>query len=508
MINLTLKSKLLKYIGLFLCTLLFSTLFISCAVFTAIGHFLVFVFWLVLALIFFGVWVSLFFIWYNDIKTVQIPLYLGTLSFWVGVFFACHLFNTTFVFLIIAIITQIIMLVIRKNDSDRWYFWLSSFIVLSVLSYIFELMHYTILINDFSFTLKPWICIVASALLSFIPSNIKRHLTSKQEAEKLKAEKLRTEAEEKEKERLTEIEKNRPFEEKLEILDNKALQAHNENIAKLNEAKENYKEFSQNRSSPEKLLTEFKKHLGEGYGFFDSLGSAKEKYGEIADIANYFAARCNVSYCKAKTVNEEYTFIRERAILYTEQLKKITDKLPVKDRKIFDAAKKENIGNTSLKVINKIPEINKFMSENKSTNWNAIHDFSKEFNREYRHGSAGKEGLKDAAIFGAALIINHVSEVNEAKAKLKKGELKLIKKIDKIEEARSKSDAFSERANELTKSIEKSMEVYEKVYSDVAALLFPNGVSNRNDFSNDELKEIMKLAQVTSFMMSIVDAKI
>ena len=344
------------------------------------------------------------------------------------------------------------------------------------------------------------------------------------------------------------IYQKKPIEEKLALLDIKITEKKRKNEKKIKAAENKYIKYSENKPEPEELLNDFNKHLGEGYGTFNFLNSAKLKYNKIVEIANYFNARCKISKMKAITANDEYMFICERALIYLDELKKIISKLSIKDRKLIDTAKEAGLIKAEIKTDDNFAEnIDAMLEFEKEVRWDSFKENSLdtlkglgnlwvELGEEirYKQRTGGNTNIETAAagigviVFLGSVIGNAISDTIEsikdahrAKLSLKEEELKRVKDIDKIEAMRFKAEAFYSRVGEINKSLTKTIEAYDKIFFEIKEILFPKDDETKTYkareekekngepyFSENEKKDIMKLCEAASILASLVDTKL
>jgi len=341
-------------------------------------------------------------------------------------------------------------------------------------------------------------------------------------------------------------------EKKLMRLDEKAKIIEQKHIAKIKAAEDAYQHYSKNNDAPEKMLEDFKKELGNGYGFFDSFEDAKAKYSQMVYIAKYFDSRHSLVVLEAARLNDEYTFIRERAIIHVSELKKITSKLSVKDRKLLDAAQEAGLRKTNAGIDgNLLSAIDAHIAEGDEARWNSLRqsgadsidfvlgslkDQSERVRKQKARGKYTDEdrenersvvvqnlaiGAAGFAVTGIANIIGGIMEKNKAKQAMKSEELRLVAEIDKIEANRLKAEAFCSRVGEINRSLNKSIKGYSKIYEETVKILFPEGDESKTHkarrkrekkgelyFIESEESDILKLCHAAIGMVSLVDAKL
>jgi len=344
------------------------------------------------------------------------------------------------------------------------------------------------------------------------------------------------------------IKQSRPLEKKLASIDNKAAKKARKNVEEIELAEAEFARRSRGRSSPEKMLLDFKSRLGEGYGFWNSLESAKEKYNEAVRIARCFVARHKVSIAEAALFNDDYWFIRERALVYVDELKKVSSKLSVRERTLFDAAKEKGLGNINVRIDRDLPsELEAGIARRNAESWSSFaKNSSDSLDRigdmmsfvgesvQQKRLTGGNTKMESNIFLGtlafeaggmvlnaASNIIGSIVENNKAKKELKEAELELVEKIDKVEADRLKAEAFCLRADEINKSLGKTIEAYDKIFRDTRALLFPQRDPSKTHrarrkmerrgqpyFTESEEREIMDLVKAAGFLTSFVDAKL
>lgn len=257
----------------------------------------------------------------------------------------------------------------------------------------------------------------------------------------------------------------------------------------------------------------------------DVINDAKEQYEYLINVHNYFEAALDMSLARAKESDAKYRIAREKAILYGEQIIKITEKIPLKDREAFS-----NMGSlqTNALQINWQNAAKKLALAEKGYN-KADKQASKNFDkwtnayskRLDRKGTITKWDALEAGLMLVGKGIGNVTRAGEQVKKIGEEKLKIYEAIKGLSESRIDADAFIARIEELDKSLLKSMDAWEKVFSDVYNELFPAGDDSKTQeqrekreakggayFSDNEIQRLMELAQVLKYMMEIVDAEI
>jgi len=345
-------------------------------------------------------------------------------------------------------------------------------------------------------------------------------------------------------------EEMKPLEAKLGDLNKKVAEKGEKNTAKIQKAKDVFDGYWVKKTSPEQVLNNLKNSLdaGYGFGFLDSLEEAKEKYNYSVSVVNYFVARHDVATAKATKLNNEYTLIRERALIYFDELKKISSKLSAKDRELLDAAKKAGIKNTGANIDYNLPSsLSAGVAKRNAESWNSFAERSvaslgrigdmaevlgASANKKKR---MGKDAELESNIFKGALavevgarvidgaigIIGGIIEANKAKKELKKESLGLLMEIDRVEASRLKTEAFCLRVAEMNKSLDKTIEAYDIIFKETRGFLYPEGDASKTHkarrtreengepyFTESEKQEILGLCQAAGALASLVDAEL
>ena len=343
--------------------------------------------------------------------------------------------------------------------------------------------------------------------------------------------KLRLEAEEKR--RQEEYERNRPIEEKLAELEAVAQKAHKENSLELKKAE---KEWA-NSTFGSNLEQVFESYIYSSERFkpfessFSDLISDKGFYRAsanvdyIRDIAVDYASRYRVAAAKAKLENDIYTINRKKALLFTERLNEIYEKLNPRqiERKIEDAAKTLNIGKLNIKIPDTVRGISnlavQFSNDRREALWNSFGNYSK-----FKKETNLSDGASALVFLGGLALGGLLSkyEVNkELKLKLFKAQERIIKKIPKLEKGRTEAEAFSKRAGELNRALEGTMNAYEKMFVEIYNSLYPPYDSSKSKearkqnkqnggdyFSDEEAEAVSHLVFAGRFLLKLVDAKL
>jgi uncharacterized membrane protein len=332
--------------------------------------------------------------------------------------------------------------------------------------------------------------------------------------------------------------KTKPFEKRLECINNfeyldlSAIEKEINKAAKAYTACKN----KYNREKPEAVLERYKSTEKEGMGFKgglraffgegkDVINEVKERYKGLIDIHGYFEAALDMSLARAEKFDVKYRVAREKAILYGEQIIKITEKIPLKDREAF--SKMGSLQTSALQF--SWQDAAKKLSLAEKNYFQAGKQVSKNFDKwtngySKRLGRQGTITKWDAFEAGLVLLGKGIDNVTRASEQVKiigEEKLKTYEAINVLSESRIDADAFIDRIKELDRSLLKSMDAWEKVFSDVYNELFPAGdVSKTHEqrekreaedgtyFSDQEIQKLMELAQVLKYMMEIVDAEV
>jgi tetratricopeptide (TPR) repeat protein len=276
---------------------------------------------------------------------------------------------------------------------------------------------------------------------------------------------------------------------------------------------------------------------GAGYGFLDSVESARQKYEYLRGIGEYYAVMCNAWIAFMKRRAAEYGRIRAQAVVYCQEITEISSRLSVKEREAFDT--------TALNKARQVKEI-RFDGEMPEIAVSADYVFgstlgiSNMSRREKKQleksvtsfintkGISGSTKLKvagaalavGAAVEIGAAVLNKIEQASEAKRQYKEAEAQLIPQIGDIAAKSLEAENVANRLGELIDSINKSIKVYTKIFSNVNDALYPAGDPSKSPdaraareksgkapyFTMDEKQKVMELAQVAGYMMKIVDA--
>jgi hypothetical protein len=290
-------------------------------------------------------------------------------------------------------------------------------------------------------------------------------------------------------------------------------------------------------SKPENRL---KKHnaVGDGIGTLDSIGAffggsgivekAQNYFNELIDIYKHYVARYNVSFCKAKLVNDEYMYIRQKAILYSTQIREITENLSIKNREAFNASiqnRLAKIGNISdglsvnaQNTERALRDIRSFNAKSRNMDSKNFQKSLTEYNFKAKHG--GTSTTEDVGVLLTLLSggISNIQRSKEVRERLGREQTKLYNKIKKLNSKQIYAEAFELRVKELNKSLNKSMEAFGNVFLDVYNVLYPKGDNSKSKearaarknksesaFTEYEEKKIQELAQTAVYMMKIAD---
>jgi hypothetical protein len=373
-------------------------------------------------------------------------------------------------------------------------------------------------------------------VIGLIPSGVGSifwNKTKKEEERRAEAEKTAAEAERK---RLEEIERNRPFEEKLAILENKAEKALEKNKKELKEARRQYTQLcsENNNISPDELYEQYRQmERGDDvfnwkvtdFIFSTGVNAAKERVSDLYDIAKYFAARCNVSVCKSKLENDNYTANRAKAVLFVEHLKEIYEKLTQKQkqRKIENKAKELQVRAVNINISDSVKNIEKLAIQYSDTRKEILGKAFRsypEFKKNVHFENEGTGALVFLVSLAVSNGISKFSDAQELKEKLEREQGMVYKKIQKIRDADVKATAFVERAHEINISLTKAMDAYTKMFEDIYQALYPAEDNTKSKeqrqarkenggmyFTDEESEVIMQLGTTGRFLLKIVDTK-
>jgi hypothetical protein len=277
---------------------------------------------------------------------------------------------------------------------------------------------------------------------------------------------------------------------------------------------------------------------GAGYGLFDSVESARQKYEYLHGIAEYYAAVCNASIACMRFNAALYARRRAEAIVYVQEITEISSRLPVKEREVFETTALNNARKVKeIQFSGELPEIavsadyvfgstieglfSGMSRRDKKQLEKSVAKTLKGMSAENRLKAAGAVIAIGAAVEIGSAILNKIDQALEAKRQYKEAEAQLIPQINSIVEQEQEANNVSNRLNELITSIDKSIDVYKKIFSDVYGALYPAGDPSKSPearaareksgevyFTMDEKQKIMELAQVAGYMMKIVDAGI
>ena len=336
----------------------------------------------------------------------------------------------------------------------------------------------------------------------------------KRQEEEAEAERKRKEAEKKRRE---EIERNRPIEEKLAILENKTQKTLKKIADKLQNAQQEYSLIvSEKGKKPESLYKPYRDYTG---------GVSKGRVRELEDIAKYYAARCSLSVYRANMESAIYTANRKKAVLFVERLKDIYDKLTAKqkDRKIQDAAKSLQIGKVNVYIPDTLSYANQLSSDFRKERFEAVGEFLSSYS-DFRDKFKLPTDGTNAAVFLTAMGIDFIGSLiehaREMKEELESAHDDLHRSIEKIEKGRLKADGFYERANEINRALEGTMSAYEKMFVEIYNSLYPPGDESKSKeareankkkggvyFSDEESDAVIQLRTTGQFLLNLVDTK-
>jgi len=347
--------------------------------------------------------------------------------------------------------------------------------------------------------------------------------------EAAKNERKREEREKKKRER-EEYERNRPIEEKLAELESKALKAYQTNSTELKEAKKEFTETVGRDNLDDRLKgylmlgdDEFKPRFGD---IFSNSGvyRAEAQVMYLQDIARGFAAKYRVSAAKAKLENDIYTANRKKAILFVERLKDIYDKLTAKQkkRKIDDAAQAYNIGGLNVKIPDTIRSVSKLAVEFSNDRREALGTYFRSYDKFKRETnlSDGASALTFLGVMAIGGLLSKYEDIKELKQRLYRAQKRLFNKIKTLEGGRLQADAFSKRAGELNRALEKTMDAYGKMFVEIYGALYPAGDSTKTKeareenkqnggsyFSEEEAEAVVQLRTTGQFLLNLVDTE-
>jgi len=332
--------------------------------------------------------------------------------------------------------------------------------------------------------------------------------------------------------RLERIEKARPFEDKLAELERLAQKKHKKNSAELTKAKRAFSRFkSKNKmdidrefelfvNNPDRWSV-FETSFISIFNSDDGITEAEEQVLIIQYIAKGFAARYRVSAAKAKLENDIYTKNRKKALLFYERLSDIYDKLTAaqKERKIDDAAKVLKIGNISAKIPDQLPNMDVLAARLSDTSRQEFIEYALNYSK-FRNETKLTDGNSALAYFAGGLIMKGISnyENNEIiKGELYNSQEKYIRKIEKLEKGRLQADGFSERAGELNRALEGTMNAYEKMFTKIYNNLYPANDASKSKkareknkkmhgtyFNEEEVDEVIYLKITGQFLLDLV----
>jgi hypothetical protein len=329
-----------------------------------------------------------------------------------------------------------------------------------------------------------------------------------------------------------------PFDTRMEIVTQKADVDVNREDAESDAALKNQKEFEKAYDGAFAVDLFMNFDPGAGYGLFDSVESAKQKYEYLYGIAEYCSAVCNCSIAIMRYNAALYARYRAQAVVYCQAITEISSRLSVKEREAFDTAAINDARQVKeIQFSGKLPAIavqtdyafgstieGLFSGMSKREK----KQLGKSVSSTFQNMSAenrGKAMLATVAV-GAALeigasILHNVNQALEAKRQYKEAEAQLIPQINAIVKQKQQAANTADRLWELKESIDKSIEVYQKIFSDVNDALYPTDDPSKSRearamreklgspyFTMDEKQKVMELAQVAGYMMKIVDAGI
>jgi len=377
--------------------------------------------------------------------------------------------------------------------------------------------------------------ILAGGLASFILSAPhifyflhKKNKQARMEAEKKRLRKERAEAKRKQKE---EYERNRPVEEKLAELEGQALEVYKKNSAELRKAEKEFSKYKINLDKEfEKYINSPERYSSFETGFkaiFDSSSGVFDAQMQVMGIQNYvegFAARYRVSAARAKLENDIYTANKKRAILFTERLKDIYDKLTPKqkERKIEDMVKTLKIGSINVKIPDTLPDAIALVDKFSEKRWQELGEHFRGYANFVRETKL-VDGKSALLYLGGGLLkmgMSNYEDNEKAKLKLFKYQEKLIKKVPKLEEGRRQAITFSERAGELNRALEGTMKTYSKMFLEIFSTLYPPGDESKSKearnaceqnggdyFTDEEADAVIQLRTVGQFLVKLVKTK-
>jgi len=334
-----------------------------------------------------------------------------------------------------------------------------------------------------------------------------------------------------EKERLEEYERNRPITEKLAELEANAQEAYQNNLAELKEAKKEFSEikwdfdkgFEKYINNPDRYSA-YETSFGAVFDPNSGVTDAQIQAATIQGIATCFARRYRVSAAKAKLENDIYTNNRKKALLFYERLNDIYNKLTKaqQERKIEDTAQTLMIGSLSVKIPSHLPNVDALTARLSDASKHELIEYAQNFGKFISETNLTSGTGALVYLAGGILMKGFSNYENNAKIKEKllKRQIKLEKKIPKLEEGRLQADGFSKRAAELNRALEGTMNAYEKMFVEIYNTLYPPGDESKSKeareknkknggtyFNEDEVDGVIYLKKTGQFLLELVDTK-
>jgi len=185
-----------------------------------------------------------------------------------------------------------------------------------------------------------------------------------------------------------------------------------------------------------------------------------------------------------------------------------------------------NIGGLKIEIPDTLKNIGALDSQLRSARTDAVFKsfdgFSK-FNKQFKKATnlSDKESL--VVYFGAVAInaaISKYQDSQELKKQFQKGEMELFRKIEEMGEVCLQADAFSERAGELNRALEGTMDAYGKMFVEIYNTLYPPGDESKSKaaraenednggsyFNDDEADAVIQLRTTGQLLLNQVDTK-
>jgi len=345
----------------------------------------------------------------------------------------------------------------------------------------------------------------------------------REEMEKVEKKRLEEESErkrleeEKEKELIEEHERNRPINDKLAELKIEVEAVNKRNSAELKKARQDYSlVYDEYQESPENMYNAFKN--------IDTRITTN-RVTELEEIAKFYDAKFRVSAAKAKLASSIYTANRKKAVLLFERLKDIKSKLTAEQEKrdIKDAAKTLQIGSLSVYIpdtlYNRSQMNANFGAERLESVINIFSSFG-DFARTSGF-TIGEAGLIYAGVAIFDFLGNWLEHERKKAESLKRSYISLNETIRELYEATLKAEGFFSRVDNINRTLEGSMDAYEKLFVSIYNSLFPPGddskskqareANKRNGgvyFTDEEADAVLILYKTGLFLLDLVDTKI